>query len=181
MKDNFKTIIILLLCFLLPLNIYALSKNNKQEVSLVDCVDGDTAKLKINGKTKTVRFLAIDTEESVSKTKLNTYMGKIASVYTCNKLTNASKIEIEYDENSDKEDKYNRQLVWIYVDDDLLQDLIVSKGYGKIAYLYGKYNYIEDLKESEKNAKDLEIGIWNEHNIIEEIYNFVQKVLKIFT
>ena len=152
----------------------------KAEVTLSSCVDGDTAKFMIDGKEYTTRFLAIDTEESVSSTKLNTYMGKKASNYTCKKLKNANKIEIEYDPGSDKLDKYNRVLGWIFTDDVLLQEDLVENGYAKVAYLYGKYKYTSILQEKEIIAKDDNLGIWNENNIIAKIYNFFQKLKKTF-
>jgi len=167
--------IVLLLC---TINVYA---SEKIEVKLKECVDGDTAKLVIGKKTRTVRFLAIDTEESVSKKKENTYMGKVASSYTCNKLTTAKKIEIEYDPASKKEDKYNRTLAWIYTDGMLLQEDLVKHGYAKVTYLYGDYLYTDDLLVYEDMAKLKHIGIWQDDNYIEILYNFALKILKLFT
>ena len=42
-------------------------------------------------------------------------------------MKNAKKISIEYDPDSDKTDKYERHLVWVYVDDSLLQKELISK------------------------------------------------------
>lgn len=155
--------------------------NEKIEVTLSKCIDGDTAEFNVNGKNQRYRFLAIDTEESVSRSKLNTYMGKKASKYTCTLLKDANKIYIEYDKGSTKLDKYNRGLGWIFIDDILLQNKLVKEGYAKVAYLYGDYKYTNILQESEKHAKELNLGIWNEDNLIANIYNFIQKVMKLFT
>jgi len=59
------------------------------EVSLVACVDGDTAVFMENGTTFNVRFLGINTPESTYKFEP---WGKPASVFTCAKLTNATTI-----------------------------------------------------------------------------------------
>lgn len=133
----------------------------KLEVTLDSCVDGDTAWFILDGERIKTRFLAIDTPEST--TKKEPY-GKEASDFTCNILNNANKIEIEYDPNSDKLDKYDRHLVWVFVDDTLLQDLIIKKGLGKIAYLYDDYQYTYILETSELIAKTSKIGIWSETN-----------------
>ena len=66
--------------------------------------------------------MAIDTPESTIR--VDPY-GKGASEFTCNLLTNAAQIQIEYDDNSDKQDKYNRKLVWVFVDGKLLQEQVV--------------------------------------------------------
>ena len=147
----------LVISFLFIVNVNA----SKLEVTLDKCVDGDTAWFILDGERIKTRFLAIDTPEST--TKKEPY-GKEASDYTCNMLSNATKIEIEYDPNSDKLDKYDRHLVWVFVDDTLLQDLIIKKGLGKIAYLYGDYQYTYILETSELIAKTSKIGIWSETN-----------------
>ena len=150
-------------------------------VEFSKCVDGDTMKVLNDKKEVTVRFLAIDTEESVSSTKENTYMGKVASDYTCNRIKKAKKLEIEYDPGSDKLDKYNRVLGWVYVDDVLLQQELVEIGYAKVAYLYGDYLYTDDLVEVESIAKSAELGIWEEESFISKLYSFIKKLIKLFT
>ena len=56
----------LLLLIIIPFNVYA---SDKIEVKLVKCIDGDTARLMIDGKEEKVRFLAIDTPETKHHTK----------------------------------------------------------------------------------------------------------------
>lgn len=132
-----------------------------KEVSLVRCVDGDTAVFLVDEEEVKFRFLAIDTPETVHPTKEVEAFGKNASEYTCNKLTNAEKIVVEY-ENSNKVDKYGRSLAWIWVDDSLLQKELISVGYGEVAYIYGKYRYTESLCLVQKNAKAGGLGVWSE-------------------
>lgn len=132
----------------------------KIEVTLNKCVDGDTAWFNLNNEIIKVRFLAIDTPESTNK--IEPY-GKEASAYTCTMLKGANKIELEYDEFANK-DKYNRTLAWVFVDDNLLQDLIIKKGLANVAYLYDDYKYTSTLQISEQIAKEKQIGIWNNNS-----------------
>lgn len=134
---------------------------DNNEVELVKCVDGDTARFLINGNEETVRFLAIDTPETVKPgTPVQPY-GKEASDYTCNILTNASEIKLEYEEGN-QTDKYGRGLAWIFADGELVQENLISEGYGKVAYLYGDYRYTSDLQRAETLAKENRLGIWSE-------------------
>ena len=137
-----KKLLIIILLIIIPFNVYAYEK---KAVTLNKCVDGDTAWFNLNEEKIKARFLAIDTPESTNKIE---FFGKEASKYTCNKLKKANKIEIEYDENSNKYDKYNRNLVWVWIDNELLQNLIIENGYGKVAYLYGDYKYTALLKDA---------------------------------
>lgn len=152
-----KFIIIIIILFIITNNVYA-----KQEVKFSKCVDGDTIKVLIEDEEYMVRMLAIDTPESVHPKKTIEYYGKEASEYTCNKVKNANKLELEYDPKSDEKDKYNRILAYIFVDDYLLQDLLVTNGYAEVAYLYDDYKYAPLLKDKENIAKVNKIGIWDE-------------------
>lgn len=129
----------------------------KITVTLSSCIDGDTAKFIIDEKIQSTRFLAIDTPESTNQQEL---WGKEASDFTCNILSNTKKIELEFDSNSDKYDKYNRLLAWIWVDNNLLQDQIIKEGLGEVAYLYNDYKYTTQLLDSQEIAKSNNIGIW---------------------
>ena len=116
----------------------------------------------LEDKKYTIRMLAVDTPESVHPSKPVEYYGKEASNYTCNLVKNAKKIEIEYDEDSDKTDKYDRLLVWVFVDGKLLQKELISNGYAKVAYLYGDYKYTKELENAQELASAKSLGIWNE-------------------
>lgn len=152
-----KVVMIFLFFCLFITNVYA----ERVSVKFEACVDGDTIKVMLDNKKTTVRFLAIDTPETVHPTKGEQPFGKEASNYTCNKVKNAKKLEIEYDEGSAKTDKYNRALGWVFIDDTLLQKDLVSLGYAKVAYLYGDYKYTDELKKEESIAKSKKLGVWS--------------------
>ena len=152
-------------------------ETEKVEVKFVDSVDGDTAEFEMNDETIKVRFLAVDTPESVHPTKEVQAYGVEASEFTKKKLQNAKKIELEFDNNSDKMDKYNRYLAWIWVDGELLQNLLVKEGLAKVAYLYADYKYTEQLQESEKIAKEEKIKIWKDEikNVFSENEEYIEQ------
>ena len=167
------------------------SCNKKEliEVKLQKCIDGDTVSLIINGKKERARLLAIDTPESVTPEKPVEKYGKEASDYTCKLVTNAKKIYIEYDRNSDKKDKYDRPLIYLYADDKMIQKELLKKGFAEVSYLYNEYKYAEQFKKIEKEAKEKHIGIWNDdkievkedkkdNDIIDIIINFFKRIIK---
>ena len=164
--------IVLLIVLCLTSNVYA---SNKVKVTLDSCVDGDTASFVVKNKKKKVRFLGINTPESVKKDSEVESYGKEASNYTCKKLKNAKNIELEYDPKSDKKDKYGRVLAWVFVDGKLLQKDLVSKGYAKVAYLYDDYLYTDEIKKAEEIAKSKGLRVWStEEQISEEIMDSVE-------
>lgn len=131
----------------------------QEGVKLIKCTDGDTAHFKIDGQDTTVRFLAIDTPETKKpNTPVQPY-GEEASRYTCDALSSAKEIRLEYEK--EKTDKYGRNLAWVFVDDKLLQEQLIQKGYAKVAYLYSDYKYTGRLQKAEKEAKAQELGLWD--------------------
>ena len=140
-------LMITLLVIFIPIPIFASERIN---VNLNKCVDGDTAWFNLENKKIKARFLAIDTPESTIR--VDPY-GKEASEFTCNLLTNAAQIQIEYDDNSDKQDKYNRKLVWVFVDGKLLQEQVVKEGLAEVKYIYGDYKYLNDVNNALQEAK----------------------------
>lgn len=152
-----------------------INASNKLSVTLNKCVDGDTAWFNLNDEVIKTRFLAIDTPESTNK--IEKY-GKEASKFTCDLLSNAKKIEIEYDDNSDKQDKYKRELVWIFVDGELLQEKIVENGYAEIKYIYGDYKYLNQLDKALNKAKKNKVNLWN-NNVDDTNYILVGIIILI--
>lgn len=152
-----KVVFFILLLFNISI-VYA--SNSKFKVTLDSCIDGDTARFVIKDEVKTVRFLSINTPEIAHDDVVGETFGDEASIFTCNMLTNASVIKLQYDSKSDKEDKYGRVLAWVFVDDELLQEKLVSEGLAEVKYVYKDYKYSSQLKDIELEAKKNELGIW---------------------
>ena len=147
----------------------------RYKVTLNKCVDGDTAYFNLNNEIIKTRFLAINTPESTTKKEA---YGKEASDYTCSRLKNSNNIEIEYDSKSDKFDKYDRHLVWVFIDDNLLQEELVSNGLAEVKYVYGKYKYLDHLYEVEDEAREAKKNIWSDVNSSDDLlYNVIFFVL----
>lgn len=101
--------------------------------------DGDTAVFSIDGKEVICRFLAIDCPE------IDQEGYEKANEYTKRKLSNARKIQLEIDPHSQRYDKFERLLAWVWVDGELLQAKLIEDGHASIRYLYEKYLYTEYL------------------------------------
>lgn len=153
MKKIF-TLFIFFFCF-------SVNALNKFSVKFDKCIDGDTARFFINGESKTVRFLSINAPEIAHDDILEEYYGEESSNYTCKLLSRANSIKLQYDPKSDRTDKFGRVLAWVFIDDELLQKKLVSKGYAEVKYVYNDYLYSNELKELEATAKEKKLGMWN--------------------
>ncbi len=142
--------------FILSLLIFNAVNAESEKALFSKCVDGDTAYFLVNENEIKVRFLAIDTPESVSTNVSEQPFGKEASDYTCNKISNADEIVLEYEKN--KTDKYGRTLAWVWVDGSLLQEELIKNGYGQVAYIYGN---TDSLCKVQKYAINNLLNVWS--------------------
>lgn len=149
---------LLLVCMLFAISVMSLQANTREEAELVKCVDGDTTHLKVGNEVLKVRYLAIDTPEY---TKEKEPYGKEASECVCKLLSEADKIELEYDDGSEKTDKYGRTLAWVYADDRLVQIELVQQGLAEVKYIYGDYAYTDNLQKAQKAAQADKLNIWS--------------------
>ncbi|WP_257243252.1 thermonuclease family protein [Staphylococcus xylosus] len=130
-------------------------------VELSSTVDGDTAKFIYDGNVQSFRFLLIDTPETKHPRLGKQPFGQEASDRTEELLNNANKIEVEFDVGQ-KQDKYNRYLAYIYVDGEMLNNILVREGLAKVAYVYPpNTRYLTKLENSQEAAKSEKIGIWS--------------------
>lgn len=126
--------------------------------NVIKVVDGDTLIIDYDGENRYVRFIGIDTPESVNpdETK-NTEEGKIASDYTKSIITD--KIYLEYD--IQKEDKYGRLLAYVYLNDGtFLNEKIILEGYAYILTVVPNVKYMLKFKNAFDDARDNQRGLW---------------------
>lgn len=127
-------------------------------VTLVNCIDGDTARFMMNGEEIKARFLYVDTPEY---TKEKEYMGKEASLFTQQQLENAQIIEVEFNNDGNQYDKYGRALLWVFVDGELLQEKIAEQGYCKKFYDYNyDYKYKSQIIKADERARKNHVGLY---------------------
>ena len=109
--------------------------------------DGDTAVFFLDNKEKViVRFLAVDTPE------IGEEGYEEAKRFTDTTLEKASKIIIELDPNSERYDKFDRLLAWVWVDGELMQEKLLENNLAQLKYLFHDYLYIEYLENLPKNV-----------------------------
>lgn len=99
---------------------------------LVRVVDGDTIIVKNNGEDTRVRFIGVDTPESVHvDSSKNTDEGIVASDYTKALLQDVKVVGLEFDEG--QYDIYNRLLAYVYLEDGMMLNAhLVETGYAEV-------------------------------------------------
>jgi micrococcal nuclease len=124
-------------------------------------VDGDTIKVKINGKAETVRLLGIDTPETVDPRKPVQCFGKAASDKMKDLVLNKQVI-LENDPIEGDRDKYKRLLRYVYLNNSsktFINGEMVKQGY---AFSFRDYptTLTDKFNLYEKYARENNLGLW---------------------
>ena len=135
------------------------SNRETYEVKKVD--DGDTLQIFRYGRSEKVRFIGIDTPETVDPRKPVQCFGKEASAKTKQLLTGKT-IRIEFDPVVGERDKYDRLLAYIWLGSELINLTLLREGYAhEYTYRSQAYKYQSDFKQAEAGARQSEVGLWS--------------------
>ncbi|MBR2283917.1 MAG: thermonuclease family protein [Ruminococcus sp.] len=132
--------------------------------NVVRVVDGDTIVVDIDGAETKIRFIGVDTPESVNPDKsLNTEQGKIASEFTADMLT-GKQIYLEYD--TERTDKYGRTLAYVFLSDKftMVEAELLKSGMAEVMTIEPNSKYALYFEELEAEAKQNKVGFWSESN-----------------
>ncbi|WP_299092947.1 thermonuclease family protein [uncultured Metabacillus sp.] len=141
-----------------------LKENGSDRISahITRVVDGDTVHVTVNGKEETVRLLLVDTPETVHPTKQVQPFGPEASSFV-KKLLHDADVELELDIG--ERDKYGRLLAYLYVNDEMVNQLLLEKGLARVAYVFEpNTKYVDKFYKIQKHAMAKGIGIWSIEN-----------------
>ena len=129
------------------------------EVKLLNVIDGDTIKVKYNGKTETIRYLLVDTPEVRHQTLGNQPLGDEASSRNKQLLEDAT-VYLEFDVG-ERYDDYGRLLAYVYADGESAQEVLLQEGLARVAYVYApNTRHIDSFEEAEAIARQAELNIW---------------------
>ena len=118
-------------------------------------VDGDTFTLESG---QVIRMIGIDTPETVHPSKPIQCYGKEASNKT-KELIEGKEVRLEKDVS--ETDKYKRLLRYVYINDLLVNEVLVSEGYAKSSSYPPDIKYQDKFIEAEKKAQVENKGLWN--------------------
>jgi micrococcal nuclease len=121
-------------------------------------VDGDTVKVRVDGKEESIRIIGIDSPESTTSKEC---FGNEASA-KAKEFLGGKWVQLERDESQLNRDKYNRLLRYVWFDSGTdFGRRMIEEGYAH-EYTYNTpYNKQAQYKETYKSAKDDDKGLWS--------------------
>lgn len=153
----------LILYLIMPIYSFAASSNTttREKAKVYNVTDGDTVKVRINGKNFVVRLIGVDTPETKDPRKTVQCFGKEASAYTKKILLNQT-ITLESDKASGNKDKYGRLLRYVFLADGTnFNRQLIANGYAyEYTYKSTIYRYQTKFKQAQKDAREKKQGLW---------------------
>lgn len=155
-----KRFLAILLLFALSASAAPEMPENLLEVVCVRVVDGDTAWFEDVDEyvVHKVRFIGIDTPETVHPTKEVQHFGQEASDFTTEALLGET-VYLEYD--VEPHDHYDRHLCYVWLEDGTLFNLtLIEQGYATLMTYPPNVKYVDYFVAGQKAAREQRLGLW---------------------
>jgi micrococcal nuclease len=91
-------------------------------------VDGDTVEISLDGATEDVRYIGVDTPESVAPDQPVECFGERASHFNAS-LVEGHEVSLVFDD--ERRDQYGRLLAYVYLGDEFVNAELVRRGFAR--------------------------------------------------
>lgn len=138
-------------------------KENFEEAKVTKVVDGDTVEVEINGQLKKLRYIGVNTPETVDPRRPVECFGREASGEN-KRVVGGKTVYLEKDVS--ETDKFGRLLRYVYLKLDdgsllFINDYLVRQGYAYASDYPPDIKYTEKFREAQKQAEENKRGLWS--------------------
>ena len=127
---------------------------------VVSVVDGDTIKVRINGRKETIRMIGLDTPETKKPHVAVQCYGKEATSHM-QSLVQSKDVQLVVDRGQGERDKYGRLLRYVFVDGQTNVALAqIAGGFGREYTYDDAYTYQSQFRAAQAEAQAAKRGLW---------------------
>lgn len=138
------------------LSLSQVSQNQLETAAVKKVIDGDTIEL-IDGRK--VRYIGIDTPETKHPNQPDGCFGTQASEKNSSLVAN--KI-VTMEKDVSETDKFGRLLRYVYVDEVMVNSLLVKEGYALTATYPPDIKYQDKFQADQDQAQENKLGLWSD-------------------
>lgn len=120
-------------------------------------VDGDTIEVRIDGRTEDVRYIGIDTPESVAPGRPVECFGEEASALN-RRLVEGKRVRLV--PGVERRDRYGRLLAYVYQGDLFVNAELVRRGFARTLEIEPNTRFADLLAGLERRAAAAGRGLW---------------------
>jgi micrococcal nuclease len=136
------------------------SRTNLGRAQVLRVVDGDTIRVRLDGRTERVRYIGIDTPESVKPGTAVQCFAKRASAANA-ALVAGRNVRLVAD--VEQRDRYGRLLAYVYREPDgaFVNARLVRDGYARTLTIAPNVAHARELADLARAARRAHRGLWN--------------------
>jgi len=126
---------------------------------VVRVIDGDTVRVRLESGTETVRYIRVDTPESVKPGAPVQCFAKRAATFN-RQLVAGRRVRLRF--GPERRDRYGRLLAYVYVDGSTrsVSATLVARGYGRELTIPPNVQHVVLFKRLQRNARKRGLGLW---------------------
>lgn len=136
----------------------ASQSSTRTQAKVIRVIDGDTIEVEIEGRKYTVRYIGINTPETVDPRRPVERYGKEASEKN-KELVGGKVVTLEKDVS--ETDRYGRLLRYVYVDAIFVNAELVRLGYAQASSYPPDVRYQQLFQQMERQARENRRGLWS--------------------
>jgi micrococcal nuclease len=130
---------------------------NRADALVVEVVDGDTVHATIAGREESVRYIGIDTPESVIPGERPECFGKRAARLN-RKLVEGERVTLVF--GDERRDHYDRLLAYVYLGERFINAEIVRRGYARTLAIAPNTDFADRFTRLQQAAANAGRGLW---------------------
>lgn len=127
---------------------------------VVRVIDGDTVRVRLGNQTRTVRYIGVDTPESVKPGEPVQCFAKSASEFN-RRLMSGRRVRLRF--GPERFDRYGRLLAYIHIKgrERSVNAVIVARGYGRVLTIAPNTEHTGAYTRLEQRARRRGLGLWS--------------------
>jgi micrococcal nuclease len=130
-----------------------------ESATVTRVVDGDTIDVFLNGSKFTIRYIGVDTPETVDPSRPDGCYGQEASDH--NKVLVQGK-QVELEKDVSETDAFGRLLRYVWIDGQMVNALLVRDGYALASTYPPDVKHQDVFGELQTEAREAGRGLWGE-------------------
>jgi micrococcal nuclease len=125
---------------------------------VVRVVDGDTIAVRVQGRSETVRYIGVDTPETVAPDRPVECFGPQAKAFN-ERLVAGRRVRLT--EGREARDRYGRLLAYVHADGRLVNRALVAGGYATTLEIEPNTERAGELAAAQRRARAARRGLWD--------------------
>jgi micrococcal nuclease len=127
--------------------------------TVVRVIDGDTVHVRIRGTSRTVRYIGVDTPESVKPSQPVECFAKRASDFN-RRLVSGREVRLRF--GPERRDRYGRLLAYVYLPGRKrsVSAELIARGYGRVLTIEPNSAHRIPYERLERRARQAGRGLW---------------------